>query len=133
LKSSVLWCMTKQDKNNIKISNFCNWLHHPAQFGEKNQLFLLNLGTLSPNLFLDFSQVPEIILNESSKNNENTLIECLRKETTRYFPKTKVYVVCLVVSLVFKSDCEILVLRVCLNSVKYEISENIQVRSQRIL
>jgi hypothetical protein len=33
-----------------------------------------------------------IILNESSKNTENALIEWLRKKTRRYFPKTKVNV-----------------------------------------
>jgi hypothetical protein len=49
-------------------------------------------------------QVPEIILSESSKNTENALIEWLPKETTRYFPKTKVYVVSLDLSLVFKTE-----------------------------
>jgi hypothetical protein len=66
---------------------------------------LLNFGALIPNLFLEFfqaRQVPEIIYNESSKNTENALIEWLRKETTRYFLKTKVCVVCLVLSLVSK-------------------------------
>jgi hypothetical protein len=54
------------------------------------------------NLIPDF-QVPEIILNESSKNTENALIEWLPKETTKYFPNTKVYVVSLDLSLVFKT------------------------------
>jgi hypothetical protein len=48
-------------------------------------------------------QAPEIILNESSKNTENALIEWLPKETTRYFPKIKVYVVSLDLSLIFKT------------------------------
>jgi hypothetical protein len=47
---------------------------------EKNQRFLLNFGALSPNLFLDLArQVPEIILNEYSKNIENALFEWLEK------------------------------------------------------
>jgi hypothetical protein len=53
--------------------------------------------------FFPARQVPEIPLNESSKNTENALIEWPRKETTRYFTKTKVYVVCLVLSLVFET------------------------------
>jgi hypothetical protein len=44
-------------------------------------------------------QVPEMILNESSKNTENTL----RKETTRHLTKTKGCVVSLVLSLVLKT------------------------------
>jgi hypothetical protein len=59
---------------------------------EKNQRFLLNLDVLSPNLFLRFlptRQVPEIILNEYSRNTANALFEWLGKETTRYFTKTK--------------------------------------------
>jgi hypothetical protein len=47
-------------------------------------------------------QVLEAILNESSKNTENFIIDWLRKETTRYFAKTKVYVVPLLLRLVFK-------------------------------
>jgi hypothetical protein len=43
------------------------------------------------------------ILNASSKNTENALIVCLQKETTRYFLKTRAYVVYLVLSLVFKT------------------------------
>jgi hypothetical protein len=46
-------------------------------------------------------QVPEIILNESSKNTENALIEWLWKATARYFMKTQV--VSLVLSLVLKT------------------------------
>jgi hypothetical protein len=44
---------------------------------EENQRFLLSFGALSSNMFLDIvaSQVPEIILNKSSKNTENALIE----------------------------------------------------------
>jgi hypothetical protein len=41
---------------------------------EKNQRFLLNIGALNPSLFSNFShQVPEVILNEYSKNTENAL------------------------------------------------------------
>jgi hypothetical protein len=89
---------------------------------EKNQRCLRIFGALSPNLFLKFlpaRQAPEIILNESSKNTENALIEMLRKETTRYFTKTKVYVASLVLSLVFKIVFAIfLASLVCLKSVK---------------
>jgi hypothetical protein len=59
---------------------------------EKNQRFLLNFDALGPNLFLRFlptRQVPEIILNEYSRNTANALFEWLGKETTRYFTKTK--------------------------------------------
>jgi hypothetical protein len=36
-------------------------------------------------MFLDFSsQVPEIILNEYSRNTENALFKWLGKKTTRY-------------------------------------------------
>jgi hypothetical protein len=62
------------------------------------------------NKFLSFEknqisarQVPEIILSESSKDSENALIEWLQKETTRYFPKTKEYVVSFVLSLACKT------------------------------
>jgi hypothetical protein len=89
---------------------------------EKDQRCLRIFDVLSPNLFLKFlqsRQVPEIILNESSKNTENALIELLRKETTRYFTKTKVYVVSLVLSLVFKIVFAIfLASLICLISVK---------------
>jgi hypothetical protein len=48
---------------------------------KKNQRFLLNLGALSPSLFLDFSQhVTDIILNEYSRNTENALFEWLGKD-----------------------------------------------------
>jgi hypothetical protein len=46
---------------------------------------------------------PKIIVIESSKKNKNALIEWLRKETTKYFTKTKKYVVSLILSLVFKT------------------------------
>jgi hypothetical protein len=77
---------------------------------------------LIANLYAD--QVLEIFLNESSKNTENALIEWLRKETTRYFTKTKVYVVSSVLSLFFKISL------VCLKSVKLEMPGNFQVRFQ---
>jgi hypothetical protein len=78
--------------------------------------------------------VPEIILNESSKNTENALIEWLRKETTRYLTKTKGYVVFLALSLVFKTVFGIfLASLVCLKSVKFEMSGNFQVSSQGII
>jgi hypothetical protein len=73
---------------------------------EKNHRFLHNFGALSPNPFLDFPQtrqVSEITLNESSKNTQTALIEWFRNETTRYFTKTKVYVVYLGWSLVIKT------------------------------
>jgi hypothetical protein len=66
--------------------------------------FLNDFGALSPNRFLDFfsaRKVPEIILNEYSKNTENAFIEWLRNETTRYFTKTKVYVVSVACSKMF--------------------------------
>jgi hypothetical protein len=53
--------------------------------------------------FFPARQVSEIILNESSKNTENYLIEWLRKRTTRYFQKMKVCVVFLVLSIVLKT------------------------------
>jgi imidazoleglycerol phosphate synthase glutamine amidotransferase subunit HisH len=39
--------------------------------------------------FFPARQVPEIILNEYSRNTENALFEWLEKETTRYFVKSK--------------------------------------------
>jgi hypothetical protein len=69
---------------------------------ESNQIFLIDFDPLIMILIPDF-QVPEIFLNESSKNTENALIEWLPKETTKYFPNTKVYVVSLDLSLVFKT------------------------------
>jgi hypothetical protein len=61
----------------------------------------------------------EIIFNESSKNTQNVLIEWLWNEITRTFTKTKVYVVSLILSLVFKTVFEIfLAPLVCLKSVK---------------
>jgi hypothetical protein len=59
---------------------------------EKNQRFLLYFGE---------------IINESSKNTENALIEWFRKETTRFFMETKVYGVSLILSLVFKTGFRI--------------------------
>jgi hypothetical protein len=58
------------------------------------------------NKFLFSSrQVPEIILNESSKNIAVALIETTRL-ATRYLPKTRVYVTSLVLSQVFKTVFE---------------------------
>jgi hypothetical protein len=59
---------------------------------EKNQRFLLSAH-----------QVPEIILNEYSRNTENDLFEWLGKETTRYFTKSKYTWFYSVLSLVFKT------------------------------
>jgi hypothetical protein len=43
----------------------------------------------SDNRFSLARQVPDIILNKSSKNIENALIECLGKEMASYFTKSK--------------------------------------------
>jgi hypothetical protein len=84
--------------------------------------------------FFPARQVSEIILNESSKNTENALIEWLRKEITMFLTKTKVYLVSLILSLVFKTGFGIFLAPLsCLKSVKWEMSGNFQVRSQRIL
>jgi hypothetical protein len=77
-------------------------LHNTILSFEKNLRFLINFGALIPNLFLEFCQHVRF-LSESSKNTENAPIEWLRKETTRYFSKIKVYVVSLVLSLVYKT------------------------------
>jgi hypothetical protein len=53
--------------------------------------------------FFQARQDFEIILNESSNNIENVHIEWLWKETIKFFTKTKVYVVSLFLSLVFKT------------------------------
>jgi hypothetical protein len=55
---------------------------------DKNQRFLIDFGALSPESVFRFftaRQVPEIAFNISSKDTENSLIEWLRKETTRFF------------------------------------------------
>jgi hypothetical protein len=76
--------------------------------------------------FFPARQVPEVILNESSKNTENALIECHRKETLRFFfLKTEVYVVSLALSLVFKTVFgNVLAPLVGLKSAKYDMSGN---------
>jgi hypothetical protein len=43
------------------------------------------------------------MLNESSKSTENALIEWLQKDETKYFLKSKVYGVYLVISVVSKT------------------------------
>jgi hypothetical protein len=51
-----------------------------------------DFGALSPNLFFRFlpvRKIPEIILNEYSRNTDNALFEWLGKQTTRYFTKSK--------------------------------------------
>jgi hypothetical protein len=69
--------------------------------------------------FFPARKVYEITFSESSKNTENAPIEWLQKETTRYFLKTKVYVIPSVLSLVFKTVFGIfLTPPVCLKSVK---------------
>jgi hypothetical protein len=69
--------------------------------------------------FFSARQGSEIILNISSKNTENALIECLQKDTTKYFLKSKVYVVPLVISVVSKTGFEIFLAHlVCLKSEK---------------
>jgi hypothetical protein len=67
--------------------------------------------------FLPATQVSEIVLNESSKSSENALIEWLEKDTTKYFLKSKVYVVSLVMSVVSKTAFGIFLAHlVCLKS-----------------
>jgi hypothetical protein len=59
-----------------------------------------NFGALSPNLFLDFSQHVRFLwlfFNKSSKKTENA-----SERDNKIFPKTKKYVVSLVLNLVFK-------------------------------
>jgi hypothetical protein len=51
--------------------------------------------------FFPARQVSEIILNESSKSTKNALIEWLQIGTTKYFLKSKVYLVSLVISVVW--------------------------------
>jgi hypothetical protein len=85
-------------------------------FRELNSIAADNDCVLS---FFQAHQVSEIILNESYKNTEHALVEWLRNETTRCFTKTKIYVVSLVLSLVFKTVFGIfLAPLVCLKSVK---------------
>jgi hypothetical protein len=85
---------------------------------------LLIIGALSLNSetvfrFFPAHQVPEIILNKSSKITENAFIEWFRKATTRYFMKTNVNVVPFVLSLVFKTIFgNFLASLVCQKSVK---------------
>jgi hypothetical protein len=92
-----------------------------SMYFEKNQQLLLNFDADSESFirFFPARLVPQIILKESSKNTQHALIEWLRKETTRYFTKTKVNVVSLVLSLVFKTVFGIfLTSLICLKSVK---------------
>jgi hypothetical protein len=61
---------------------------------ELNSTFFIDFQLLITTPYLVFSQhvrFPEIILNESSKNTDNVLIEWLQKDTTKYFLKPKVY------------------------------------------
>jgi hypothetical protein len=53
--------------------------------------------------FFPTRQVSEIVLNESSKSTENALIEILQKDITKYFLKSKVYEVSLVISVVSRT------------------------------
>jgi hypothetical protein len=82
--------------------------------------------------FFPARQVSEIILNESSKSNENAL-EWLQKATTKYFLKSKVYVVSLVSSVVSKTGFGIFPAHlVCLKSEKSEMPGIFQVHVSRI-
>jgi NADH:ubiquinone oxidoreductase subunit 5 (subunit L)/multisubunit Na+/H+ antiporter MnhA subunit len=96
-----------------------NWCLEKKESFEKNQRFLLNFGALSPNLVFKFfsaRQVSEIFLNKSSKKTENALMASERDN--KVFPKTKVYVISLVLSLVFKTVFGIFLSPlVCLKSV----------------
>jgi hypothetical protein len=81
--------------------------------------------------FFPARQVSEIILNESSKYTENALIERLQKDPTKYFPKSKYYVVSLVIILVFKTGFGIFLAHlICLKSEKKEMSETSKCTSQ---
>jgi hypothetical protein len=68
--------------------------------------------------FFPARQVSEIILNESTESTDYALIEWLQTETTKYFLKSKVYVVSLVISVVSKTGFGIFLAHlVCLKSV----------------
>jgi hypothetical protein len=97
-----------------------NVIFHTILSFEKKQRFLLKFGVLSPNLFLDFSQVSEIILNESSKKIQNAL-----NGFGKTFLRNKVYVVSLVLRIVFETTFGIFSTPlVRQKSVKYGMSAN---------
>jgi hypothetical protein len=64
-------------------------------------------------------QVSEKIFNESFKSTENASIEQLQKDTKKYFLKSKVYVVSLIIIVVFKTGFVIYLAHlVCIKSEK---------------
>jgi hypothetical protein len=80
---------------------------------------MLRADLISVSRFFPARQVPEIILNESSKNTGNALLGGFGKSLQGFFTKTKVYVVSLGLSLVLKNVFGIfLAPLVCLKSVK---------------
>jgi hypothetical protein len=97
-------------------------------FANLNQLFFHRFSAANYDSVLSFflaRQVsemdgsPQWILNESSKSTENALIEWLQKDTTNYFPKSKVYVVSLIISVVSKTGFGIILAHlVCIKSEK---------------
>jgi ADP-heptose:LPS heptosyltransferase len=75
-------------------------------FPEAKLNFFHRLSAANYDSVLSFflaRQVLDVILNESSKSTENALIEWLQKATTKYFPKSKYYVVSLIISSVSKT------------------------------
>jgi hypothetical protein len=77
--------------------------------------------------------VSAIILRESSKSTGNVLIEGLQKDTTKYFLKSKVYVVSLVKSVVSKTGFGIFLAHlVCLKSEKSKLPGIFQEHVSRI-
>jgi hypothetical protein len=99
-------------KFNCKNPNYWNNYYTTQHyfFRELNSTFFIDFQFLITAPYLVFShgtaarQDSEIILNESSKSTENSLIEWLQKDTATYFLKSKVYVVSLILSLVSKTS-----------------------------
>jgi hypothetical protein len=87
-------------KKNLR--NFCVLFH---LLSKKDLVCFRELNPIDYHCIFEFfpaRQVFEIILNESSMSL-NVLIEWLRKDKTKFFTKTRVYVVSLMLSLVFKT------------------------------
>jgi hypothetical protein len=81
--------------------------------------------TYSVHSFFPVSQVSEIVPNESSKSTENALIKWFQKNTTKYFLRSKVYVVSLIISVVFETGFGIFLAHlVCHKSEKSEMAGN---------
>jgi hypothetical protein len=106
------------------IQSIYNTTQHDLVFWKKSTILDWFWCVESESVFRFFPAclVPEIFLNTSSKNTENALVEWFQKRKTRYFSKTKVHVVSLVVHVIFKTIFGVLFAPlVCLKSINQEM------------